>query len=95
MTIYKNQVYRTIIGKVSIIMGKTYVFIVVITFGTLIVIQGIRLLRRRGKTSVLPPERVLMSVFGGNNVDNQLRILGRIRIVIGIFLVVIGIWALA
>ena len=75
-------------------MAKTYVFIVVIAFGVLIAMQGVRLLRSKRKANVLPPERVLMSVFGGNNPENQLRVLGRIRVVIGIFLVVIGIWAM-
>ena len=75
-------------------MTETYIFIVVITFGVIIVIQGARLIRRKGKTSVLPPERVLMSVFGGDDPEKQLHILGRVRIVIGIFLILIGMWAL-
>ena len=75
-------------------MAKTYVFIVVITFGTIIAIQGIRLLRGHEKTSIFPPERILMSVFGGNDITIQLRVLGRIRVVIGVFHIAIGIWAL-
>ena len=76
-------------------MTETYIFIVVITFGVLIALHGVRLLRSKSKTTVLPPERVLMSLFGGDDPENQLRVLGRIRVVIGIFLIVIGMWAMS
>jgi hypothetical protein len=71
-----------------------YVFMMVITFGVLIAIGGVRLLRSPHKVRVLPPERVLMSVLGGNDRVKQLQVLGRMRVVVGAFLVVIGIWAM-
>ncbi len=76
-------------------MAKTFIFIAVITSGILIAMQGMRVMRSRNKPSVLPPERVLMSVFAGHDIKNQMRVLGRLRVVIGIFLVVIGIWAMS
>jgi hypothetical protein len=75
-------------------MAKTYVFIVFIAIGVLEAIQGLRLLRGKGQGSVLLPERMLLSAFGGNEPEKQMRILGRIRIIIGLFLIVVGIWAL-
>lgn len=75
-------------------MAKTYVFVAIITFGVIIAVQGFRLLRKMGTVRVIPPERVLIELFGGSKPDEQLKVLGRIRIVLGVFLVVIGIWAL-
>jgi hypothetical protein len=76
-------------------MAKTFIFIVVITAGILIALQGMRMLRSKSKPRAFPPEIVLMSLFGGKNTANQMRVLGRLRVVIGIFLVVIGIWAMS
>ncbi|TFG67650.1 MAG: hypothetical protein E4H27_08750 [Anaerolineales bacterium] len=76
-------------------MAKTFVFIVVITAGVLIALEGIRMLNKRSAPRAFAPEVMLMSVFGGKNKVNQLRVLGRLRVVMGIFLIVIGIWAMS
>lgn len=75
-------------------MPSTFIFIVVIAGGVIIAIQGARLLKGKQKPTIWQPERVLISVFGIRNAEDQLRVLGRIRIIVGMFLVAIGIWAL-
>lgn len=75
-------------------MAQRYLFIVLITLGVLIVFQGQRLIRLRGKAHIYAPERVILTLMSGAQPEEQMKALGRIRVVIGLALAAIGIWAL-
>ncbi|MDF1514593.1 MAG: hypothetical protein P1S60_12360 [Anaerolineae bacterium] len=75
-------------------MAVTYIFIALIAVGTIVAIQGLRILRSQQKPRVSRPERVLMGILAGDKPEEQLQVLGRLRIAMGILLALTGIWVL-
>lgn len=70
------------------------ILVAFISAGIVTAIQGILVLRGRRRAKPLPFERPLLDVLSPKQPDQRLQILGRLRLVYGIFLFVVGIWGL-
>ncbi len=69
--------------------------IALVSAGVITALQGVLVLRGRRRAQALPFEKPLLDVLGLKNAAQTLRVLGRLRLIYGIFLVVVGVWGLS
>lgn len=75
-------------------MGQTYIFVTFIVIGVSIIMYGLRTTQGRTQPKMVFFERPLLTALRIKDPHEMRRVLGRIRVVYGIFLVIIGIWGL-
>ena len=73
-------------------MGTNYLFILLIIVGVGIIIGGIQNTRGRRQPTMNIVERPLITALQLKDPNETRRVLGRIRVVYGIFFVIMGIW---
>ncbi len=75
-------------------MEQAYLFVVLIIVGVVITIYGLQSTtgRRQPKMNII--ERPLIAALQLKNPNQTRRVLGRVRVVYGMFFVIMGIWGL-
>ena len=72
-----------------------FILIAFISAGVITAVQGLLVMRGRRKARPLPFEKPFIEVLELKQPADVLRVLGRLRLIYGIFLVVVGIWGLS
>ena len=72
----------------------TAVLVALIAAGVVTAVQGVLFLRGKGNPRPYFYERPLMDVVSPKNKRQAQLALGRVRLIYGIFLVVVGVWGL-
>jgi hypothetical protein len=75
-------------------MTTTFIFIVIIAAGAIIAVQGIQIILKRINPKANFFETILLSALEVKDKDKIIQIIGRMRVVYGLFFVTLGIWAL-
>ncbi len=73
---------------------ETFVVVALISFGVVVIVQGVQALRGRHQPRGNIFERPFVSLMEPETQEELVRILGRLRVIYGLFFVVIGLWAL-
>ena len=76
-------------------MLGTALLFALVSAGIVIALQGFLLIRGRRRARVAFFERPLISALSLKKEAQVTRVLGRLRVVYGLFLVVVGVWGLA
>lgn len=72
-----------------------FLLIAFVSAGVVIALQGWLIIKGRRKARPLLFEKPLVDVLDLKKESDVLRVLGRLRLVYGVFLVVVGIWGLS
>jgi len=75
-------------------MPETFIFIALITVGVIVALQGIQTMRGRYKPRANIVEHAFVSTLEIKDHKKITQIVGRLRVVYGLFFVILGIWAL-
>jgi len=72
-----------------------FLLIALISAGVIVTLQGVLTMRGRRPARVTLLERPLIEALSLREATQVTQVLGRLRLVYGLFLVVIGVWGLA
>jgi hypothetical protein len=70
------------------------IFIALISAGVITGLQGIMTMRGKRNAHVTFIERPLIDALAPKDQSQEMQALGRLRLVYGLFLIVVGVWAL-
>ncbi|MCU0520837.1 MAG: hypothetical protein MUF84_09110 [Anaerolineae bacterium] len=76
-------------------MVQTAFLVALVSAGVVVALQGYLVIRGKRRPFVTYPERKLLEALPLKAEAQKLQALGRLRVVYGIFLAVVGLWGLA